>query len=214
MFGLFKRKQQPKDNKRPNLLAVNWAIKDLDRKLKEKDASPLTLLFPSFMYGVGSFPVLDISETALFELGCFALSAIDLWIFTNKRELQGHISNKLIENYAVLYASIFEARNGQKIEIIEIGQILESRILDFGNILRISSMDFDRATNALAEVMMFSQNQTKPLPYTLEKGKVELQAFREFELKTSIQGWLSNIFPRIIDSVKMACDQFEKDYIQ
>src|SRR6266480_273872 len=176
-----------------NLQAAKWAEKAIGSS--RKDPNPEDLL-AALMYSVTRFGKPETSETGLFELGCYSLSAIDLWIFQKKPSSRNMVSNVLICGFNVLYAQIF------KMDFEEIGNILNQRLDGYGQIYRSSGMDMQKITKALTQIMLFSQKQTRPCPYDLEHGTLSLDAFDVFETEVAIQLWLKHFFPVILQAVE------------
>jgi len=200
MWPFKKRNQSPLQN----LQAAKWAEREMQRQMKigRKDPTPEEL-FTGFMFSVTRFSEgeTETSEAVLFELGCFSLSAIDIWIFQNKPASRESVFDHLMYRFVELYSHIFQT------DFEEIGSVLEQRLSIYGEIYGSVGMDIEKMIKALIQVMLFSQTKEKPCLY--EREALNLDYIENFLMHMKISSWLKHCYPIILNCVKEVCNAQE-----
>lgn len=155
------------------------------------------------MHGVIQFADHQTTETDLFELGCFTVSVIDLWLFLNKAELKSVVSDTLLCRFNELYERIFV----MKFE--EIGAVLEQRCAVYGDIFRDEGLDGQKLFKEAANAMIYSHNKTKPCLYPYEQAPPpDLDSSQEFMFfQLGIMNWMKHIYkPVTLKVIEDVCD--------
>ena len=189
--------------KKSNLKAAKWA----EHAVKKNGPANPESLFVGLMYVITRMerPAkgLEFSEAAIFELGCYVLSAIDIWIFYNRPSSRERVMNVLMCRYSELYQQIFQ------MDFDEILSIIAQRQCGYGEIFRSAGMDIERILPELTQMMLFSEPNGKPCPYELGKGPVELDFFKTSNVGISIIVWHKNVFPVLINATENLCDEMK-----
>lgn len=183
-----------------NLQATKWAENAMRRG--GKGLIPDDPILVGLMYSVTRMNGPEISETAIFEMGCFVLSSIELWLSSQRPSSREKLISILMCRFTELYTQIFQ------MDSEKIASIVEQRLYGYREMNR-SNLDIEKIIDKLTQAMLFSEANGKPSPYELGKGPMELDALKIHAIKSNIIAWWKNVFPIVMNIVGKGCDAME-----
>ena len=199
----------------PTSLILQWAEEKMEEIRYEEDVTPESL-FIGFIYVLATFakpgpqeprgkdllPFENESNFAddltLFELGCYLLSRVDLWLFMNRSDLRDRICEVLHRRFISLFTQVLEIGNA--------AEIVQQRIDTYGQLTR-SKADVEKYNFYLSQFILRTSECQAPQLHDVEKAPLIIaDAILDFRLKFKLMSWETSMLPVLIEGIRKTTD--------
>lgn len=216
LSGLF-RKPQPKSRS----LVLEWA-EQRSRDLQYESEVTSETIFAGLIYGLATFvrpqPKTEAREkreeelydnfeaefandSTLFELGCYMLFRVDLWLFQNRPDLRRQMWAAFLEEYVSLFAPVLRPTS--------VADLLEERVDKYAGLAR-SGAEINEFHDHLYELIMRTKGNRKPESCKSNDKPAILQgALEEFALRSRLMSWETVMLPIILNGLEKTTDMLK-----
>tara|TARA_B110000037_G_scaffold221550_1_gene292931 strand:+ start:1067 stop:1843 length:777 start_codon:yes stop_codon:yes gene_type:complete len=189
----------------PNSYIKTWTYRKMEESKKESEATVL-MLFISLMYGLcmalhsndedSENEILGISDyksdSALFELGCYLMFRVDVFLFTKHKLVREHLSPPLTNSFVKLFEEAFSDEN--------IGDLFDSRQLLYSELIK--ERDWMKTSHFhLEQLISRTKGGQHPSEYHPDQGLEIISALSAMGLKSHIMSWETSILPTLLDNI-------------
>ena len=204
---LFKR--SPKDSS----LVRSWVLQRMkENRIANAQTVTLELLFLSLTYGLIKFFYEDrkslfkgkgkppYNDAILFEVGCYSVFRIDLWLYSNSRKLR----EEIVEYFHAIFIALFE----KSLYNSDVCNLLEKRLQQYEAV--ITKKEGLEGCHYHLEQLILRAKDGKPCnEYSFDKSPIVLaDIFEAMDAKTSVVGWEGYLDVTLKD-VERYCKQKE-----
>ena len=138
---------------------------------------------------------------SVFEIGCYLVFNIDLWLFLNEPTLREAISNPLQASFVKLFAEVFE------MDFRAVGKILNEHLALFGRLAR-EKADAESHSFYFEQLLAESKNNDIPKSHGNfeEWDSINLDFFENSRIQLHFLNFEKHMVPALHKSLRALCD--------
>jgi len=189
---------------------LKGALPRFERLKYAKEISPEGM-FDSFLYMVTTFAKKDngshceiknhyCNDACHFEIGCFALFSVDVWLFRNRKDIRHHLFTYFYDTLGNLFA--------EALQPINIENIIDQRLKQYGDFIR-ANKELEDCHRYLLRLLQKTRDNCKPelFDYGCEPLLI-MDVFEDFELTLELRAWETHLLPVIFKMIEESTAHF------